>query len=294
MVDVSRLITILAGGAVEAAGVALVAVSFLLIYKATGAVNFAQGDLVTLGAYLGYWTITELGLPLPVAWAVTLTLMFVIGLVLERVAYAPIRERSIYVVVISTLGMALVIRAGLGLWFGNQPKNVASPAGFGVVEVAGARIPRHDLLLVAVAAAAIAAVIAVFTRTAVGRRVRALATDRMAARLQGVRVARTSMVAFGASAALSGLAGLLLAPRVALTLNLGFAPMLTAFFAAILGGFGRLGGVVAGALVLAMAEHLGAGYLSPAYAEVYPFLLMLAVIAVRPGGLFGSELRARL
>jgi branched-chain amino acid transport system permease protein len=291
---VERFVSLTAAGVAQGAIIALVALGFLLIYKATGVVNFAQGELVTLGAYIAVWASTDNDMPLLAGAALAVVALFAVGVLLERFAYAPLRGRSIHVVVISTLGAALVIRAGLLLWQGSAPKRLASPFGFEVFELAGARIPQQNLVIVGVTAACIVAMILVFALTQFGRQLRALAVDRVTAQLQGIRVVRMSMLAFGLSAALSGLAGVLIGPTRQITITLGFGPMLYAFAAAILGSMGRLGGVAIGALALGLVQQLGAGYLSPDYAEIYPFVLMLAVIAVRPQGLLGSETGARL
>lgn len=289
-----RFVALLAAGIAQGAIVAIVALGFLLIYRATGAINFAQGELVTLGAYVAIWASVDLELNLITAYALAVAVLFVVGVALERFAYAPIRDRSIHVVVISTLGASVVIRAGIAVWQGAQPKRLASPLGLDVWRVAGARIPMQNVLIVGVTVLALAVVMFVFARTGVGRQLRALAADRMAAQLQGIRTRRMSMLAFGASASLSALAGVLIAPRVAVTVGLGFSPMLQAFAAAILGGFGNLWGVVVGALAIGLAQQLGAGYIDPGYADLYPFVLMIAVIATRPSGLFGGVARARL
>lgn len=289
-----RFVTLFVTGLAQGAVIAIVALGFLLIYKATGVVNFAQGDLVTLGTYVAIWASVDLELPLLAAYAVAIAALFVVGVLIERFAYAPIRNRSIHVVVISTLGAALVIRAGIVLWRGTAPSRLKGPLGFDIVEVLGARIPQQNLLIIGVTAVCVVAMALLFSRTAFGRQVRALASDRMAAQLQGVRVARMSMLTFGLSAALSALAGVLIAPTRAVTIDFGFSPMLYAFAAAILGGMGSIGGVVVGAVAIGLVQQLGGGYLSPDYAEIYPFVLMLAVIALRPQGLFGNEAGARL
>ncbi|HEU0172225.1 MAG TPA: branched-chain amino acid ABC transporter permease [Acidimicrobiales bacterium] len=289
-----RFVTLFVTGLAQGAVIAIVALGFLLIYKATGVVNFAQGDLVTLGTYVAIWASADLELPLLAAYGVAITALFVVGVLIERFAYAPIRNRSIHVVVISTLGAALVIRAGIVLWRGTAPSRLEGPLGFDIVEVLGARIPQQNLLIIGVTAVCVVAMALLFSRTAFGRQVRALATDRMAAQLQGVRVARMSMLTFGLSAGLSALAGVLIAPTRAVTIDFGFSPMLYAFAAAILGGMGSIAGVVVGAVAIGLVQQLGGGYLSPDYAEIYPFVLMLAVIALRPQGLFGNEAGARL
>jgi branched-chain amino acid transport system permease protein len=289
-----RFLTLAVTGVAQGAVIAIVALGFLLIYKATGVVNFAQGDLVTLGTYIAVWASVDQELPLLLSYVIAVAALFVVGVAIERFAYAPIRNRSIHVVVISTLGAALVIRALILLWQGTRPRRLEGPLGFEVVELFDARIPRQNLLIVAVTAVCVLAVGWLFARTQFGRQVRALASDRMAAQLQGIRVNRMSMLTFGISASLSALAGVLIAPTRSVTVDLGFGPMLYAFAAAILGGMGSIGGVVVGALAIGLVQQLGGGYLSHEYADVYPFLLMLGMIAVRPTGLFGSRSGARL
>lgn len=290
-----RFVTLASTGVMEASIITLVALGFLLIYKATGVINFAQGDLVTLGAYLSLWATVDLRLSYALAYLVTVVALFVVGVALERFAYAPIRNRSVHVVVVSTLGAALIIRSLVASWKGTAPITVEGPFGFtSVWHLAGASIPYQNLLVIGVAAVTTAAMMVIFGRTSFGRQVRALASDQVAARLQGVRVNRLSMITFGLSAALSGLAGALIAPTQSLTPELGFSPMLLAFAAAILGGFGRLGGVVIGALLISFVHQFGGEYLGHQFRDVYPFVLMLAMIAVRPKGLFGDVAGSRV
>ncbi|MEO6122288.1 MAG: branched-chain amino acid ABC transporter permease [Ilumatobacteraceae bacterium] len=289
----SRFVALLSAGISTGSIYALVALGFVTIYKATGVINFAQGDLATLGSYLAFWAVSSLELATGVAYALAIGLMFLVGVGLERITTAPLRGRSVHVVVIATLGAGMAIRAGLGIWQSSRPKRLPSPLGIRTVGLFGARIPYQSILIVAVTAMVVVALILLFERTQFGRQLRALATDTEAARLQGVMVGRMSMLSFGIAGALAGLAGVLFAPVVSVNLNLGFVAMLNGFAAAILGGFGRIGGVVVGALMIGVFEQMAAGYIAPQLREVYPFALMILVIAVRPQGLFGSEIRAR-
>jgi branched-chain amino acid transport system permease protein len=291
---VATFVALLASGMAQGAIVALAALGFLLIYKATGVVNFAQGDLITLGAYLAVWGTGELGLGWLPAYALAIGCMFVIGVVLERVAYAPLRGRSLHVVVIATLGAALVIRTAIGIWQGTQPKYLPSPVAGKVWRVAGAAIAYQRVVIVVATLVVVAAVLWVFQRTSVGRQLRAVAADRETARLYGVRVNRLSMVAFGTSAALAGLAGVLIGPLGSVDQNLGFAVMLGGFAAAILGGFGNLLGVVVGGLMLGIVEQVVGGYWARTYKSALPFVLMILVIAVRPQGLLTRGAGERL
>lgn len=282
----AKFISLAAAGVSQGAVVALAALGFLLVYKATGVVNFAQGDLITLGAYLAIWLSRDMEAPILLAYAGALAMMFGIGVVLERVAYAPLRGRSIHVVVIATLGAAIVIRTVLSLWLGASPVALDTPLRGHLWRIGGAAIPYQRIAIVVVTLVVVAALGWLFGRTDFGRQVRALASDRETARMHGVRSARLSMVAFGLSAALAGLAGVLIGPAASsFDLTLGFSVMLGGFAAAILGGFGSLTGVVLGGFLIGLVEQLLGGYVLRDYRGAFPFVLMILVIALRPQGL---------
>lgn len=289
-----RFVALLASGVAEGAIVSLAALGFLLIYKATGVINFAQGDMITLGAYLAIWASVDLHLPIVAAYAVAVGLMFLIGVVLERVAYAPLRGRSIHVVVISTLGAAIATRTLLGIWQGAEPKHLRSPASGKVLHLAGAAIAYQRVVIVTVTVVVVTVLLWMFHRTGFGRQLRAVAADREVARLYGIRVNRLSMLAFGLSAALAGVAGVLIGPLGSVDLTLGFPAMLAAFAASILGGFGSLNGAVAGALVIGLVERTLGGYVLQDYAVAFPYVLMILVVALRPQGFFSREVGSRL
>jgi branched-chain amino acid transport system permease protein len=290
----ATFIALLASGIALGAIFALGALGFLVLYKATGVISFAHGDLITLSAYLAIWATVDLGLPTVLGYLIAIVALFVIGVLLERIAYAPLRGKSVHVVVISTLGVALVIRAVIGIWQGTLPRSLASPVGQRVWKVAGANISYQRILIVAVTAIAVVALLLLFNRTSIGRQVRALAADSDTAKLQGIRTVRMSMLAWGLSAAVAGLAGVLVGPLAAVDLNLGFGIMLNSFAAAILGGFGSLEGVVVAGLVLGVVNQTFGGYYLRDYKDAYPFVVMILVIAFRPQGLFSRPTSARL
>jgi branched-chain amino acid transport system permease protein len=290
----SKFVALLASGLAEGAIVALAAVGFLLIYKATGVINFAQGDLITLGAYVAIWATQDLGVELVPGYLFTLLVMFAVGIALERLAYAPLRGRSVHVVVIATLGAALVLRAFIGLWQGTTPKFLESPVEGEVVELFGANIAYQRIVIIVVTALVVLLTIAVFQWTQFGRELRATAADRETARLYGVPVTRLSMIAFGLSAALAGLAGILIAPLGSVDLTLGFNVMIAGFAAAIFGGFGSIGGVAIGGFAFGMVEQVFGGYVLRDYKATFPFVLMILVIALRPRGVFTRGAGQRL
>jgi branched-chain amino acid transport system permease protein len=289
-----RFIESAISGVAVASTLALLALGFVLIYRATGVINFAQGDLATLGAYLGIWTTGSLGLPVGLAYLAVLPLMFVFGLLFERLAHAPLRNQSTHVVVLATLGIGMAIRAALQIWRGPNELNLKPLVSANAVHIGHVAIAYQDIFSFVVAAVCIGAVAFVLAKTSLGRQVRATTDDRIAARLYGVRVNRLAPLIFGVGSVLAGVAGLLIAETTAVQLNLGFDLLLNSIAAAIIGGFGRLSGLVLGALVVGMAEQLLGAYVLPNYGEIWPFVAMIFVVAVRPNGLLGGIKGARL
>lgn len=287
-----RFVALLFSGITQGAITAMAAVGLLVLYKATRIINFAHGDLITLGAFIDVWLVTDLGWGYLPGTLTALAAMVVVGVVMERVAVAPLRGRSIHVVVIATLGLGLAIRTLIANWQGNDPKRLASPVQDQNTQFLGAAINHHRLLVVAVTALCLAAAFWFFARTRYGRQLRALASDRDMAQLVGIRVSGLSMASFGIAAALAGLCGMLLAPLSSAQLGLGFAVMLNAFAAMIIGGFGSIGGVVLAGLLIGLVERVIGGYVLSSYASALPFLIMIAAIALRPEGLFGAQLEA--
>jgi branched-chain amino acid transport system permease protein len=282
---VSQFISLFASGLAYGGILALVALGFLVLYKSTGVLNFAHGDLVTLGTYVALWAITDLHFPSVAGYLLAIVLMFVAGVFIERVAYAPLRARPPLVVVIATLAAAIVIEGCIAVWQSSNPTSLPSPLGNKTFTLAGANIPYQSLAVVIVSGIVIAGVLFVFHRTSLGRQVRAVASDPNTARLYGVRTRRLSIIAFGASASLATLAGVLVAPLSTVNLTFGFGLMINAFAAAVLGGFGSLGGVVVGAFAIGMLQQVLGGYVFQSYAPALPFIVMFAVLAFRPEGL---------
>jgi branched-chain amino acid transport system permease protein len=207
----------------------------------------------------------------------------------ERIAYRPLRGRSIHVVVIATFGVSQIVVTLINVFFGASPQGLDPlvPGGF---HLAGqAYIPWQRVIIVVVTLVTTAALIALFNGTQFGRQVRAVASDRETAQLYGVPVGRLSIIAFGLAGSLAGLAGVMVAPVGSIDPNFGFLIMLGGFYAAILGGFGSLGGVVIGGFLIGFVQYVIGSYKWTDYQSLLPFILILGVIAVRPQGLFGNR-----
>jgi branched-chain amino acid transport system permease protein len=281
----SDFVSYMSAGVSEGSITALAALGFLLTHKATGVISFAQGAFVTLGAYIAVWASREQGWPLLLSYLFAIAAMFVVGVASERVAYRPLRGRSIHVVVIATFGISEIVIALIGIWQGTQPKGL-SPIVDGTFELGGAVIPWQRLIILVVTLFTVFAMVMLFKSTQFGRQVRAVAADRETAQLCAVPVGRLSIISFGIAGALAGLAGVLIAPVGGIDLHFGFLIMLGGFYAAILGGFGSLGGVVVGGFMIGFVQYVIGSYWWVNYQQVLPFILLIGIIAVKPTGLF--------
>jgi branched-chain amino acid transport system permease protein len=289
----AKFIALFGSGVAYGAILTLVSLGFVVLYKATGIVNFAHGDLVTLGAYVAYWAGTSLGLPILLTYVVAIVLLFLTGMLVERVAYVPLRKRPPLVVVIATLAVAVIIEGVIDVWQGSTPKALPSPVGNSIWHVGGADISYQRILIVVVTAVVVTGVLLVFQRTSIGRQVRALASDSETARLYGVRTRMVSLGAFGVSAALAALAGVLIAPTSSIDVTFGFTLMINAFAAVVLGGLDSLTGTVIAAMAIGILQQVVGGYFLPNYADSLPLIVMFLVITLRPQGLVGLT-RSRL
>lgn len=289
-----KFVTLLVSGILVGSVMALTAVGFLVLYKATAIVNFAHGDMMTLGAYLAVWSTTQEGLPIYAAYALSIAGMACVGIVLQRIVFVPLRGKSANVVLIATLAVALIIEAILSLWQGPDDKSLVSPFGSRVVHVFSAPISDEALLIIVVAVVLLCFAMWAFQRTQTGREVRAFAANEQMAMLCGVKVRRLSTIAFVTSAVFAGIAGILLGSAFGVDLTFGFAAMITAFGAAIVGGFGSIGGAVIAALVLGLVQQLLGGYVLTNYSSVLPYVIILAAIIIRPKGLFALARQVRV
>lgn len=277
------------------AAITLAAFSFMVPLKATNIVSFAQGDFISLSAFIGAWLITDKGWNWSIAYGATLVIMFVLGIVFERLTHGSLRGRPVDEVIIATLGVAFIIRGFISRWRGANPQSLDSPLRGKFFTIAGGAIPYQRLVIIAVTIVVTGVLYYLFQRTAFGLQLRALATDPEVARLHGVRTTRLAIIAFGISSFLCGLTGLLVGSLSSFDIGLGFAIMLGGFCAAIIGGWGSIAGAFVGGLVLALIERLFGAYYFTHFREMLPLVFLFLFIAVRQRGIFrGAESYGRL
>ena len=278
---------------------ALVALGFVLIYNAVGVVNFAQGEFVMFPAYIAatfllpgiavFGTVMHWQLPVLLVYLLVILVMVVFGLIFNRIAYHPLRDRGWLPVVISTIGVSIFLRNLAQLTWGSQPLVLPSVFPIDTLAIGPLHIRSQDLAIIGATALLIAFQYVLFERTSLGKQMRATAQDRTTARLIGIRVGRIVAITFVYSALLGAISGLLVAPLFTVTKEMGALIALKAFAASIVGGFGSIPGAIIGGLLIGVIETFGGFFLSSAYVDAIAFVILIAVLLVKPSGLFGER-----
>ena len=272
---------------------ALVALGFVLALNAAGAVNFAHGDLVVLGGAVAVVAAAWTGLPGPLLLPVVAFALGLAGVLAARVAILPLAQRPPEATFVATIALAAIIEQGLTVAMGAAPRTAPAFAGSGAVEIAGLAFGRQPLAIVAVGAVLVAAVWFLLERSQTGRRMRAVASDRYMARAVGIPVGRYVVLSLALAGALAGIAGFLLGHQFLVSPTQGAGHMLKAYIAVALGGWGSVPGALAGALAIGVFETVVSTWVGDAWASAALYVVVLAVLSLRPRGLFGEPLGRR-
>ncbi|UYO53079.1 branched-chain amino acid ABC transporter permease [Rhodopseudomonas palustris] len=284
----SELLQFLISGLTVGAVYALVALGFTLVYHASDVVNFAQGEFVMLGGMVTVFAYAA-GVPLPLAALVAVIVAVVVGLLLYWLAIAPARGASAVSLIIITIGASILLRGAAQIVFDKQFHKLPAFSGDMPIHLLGAVIQPQSLWVLGGAALVVLTLYYVMERTLIGKAVVATAANRLAARLVGVNVATVMALAFGGSAAIGAIAGILITPITLTSYDVGTLLALKGFAAAMLGGMGNPLGAVIGGLLLGLLESFGAGYVSSTYKDAIAFIVILAVLFVAPQGLVGRR-----
>lgn len=268
---------------------ALVALGFVLIYRATNAVNFAQGDFAMLGAFSMVVLSIDCGLPYWLSIIITLVALMLFGALFNLAVYYPLRKRGFLPVIISTIGASILLENGVLAAYGPRPQSLPTALGGQGLTIGDVFIDSQYLLIIVVTAAMVAFQFFFFERTFIGKKLQAVSQDKEMASLLGISVGRMIMVTFVYSATLGGLAGVLVAPILFVSVGMGSTIALKAFAASIIGGFGDVRGAIAGGLVLGVIETFGAAYISVPYKDAFAFLALFVILLFRPQGIFGER-----
>lgn len=274
-------------GLADGAILALAALGFVLIYKATQVINFAQGEFLLFGAYMVYTGFVVLGLPFALASVFGLLAAIALGIVLERFILRPMIGESAISVIMVTIGVSAVLKSLIQLFYGTavveQPKILPT----GSVEFLGATVPLNRLLAIAIAAVVLAGFTYFFRKSRHGIAMRAVADDQQAALTVGISVPRVFALAWILAAVSALIAGVLLADLSAVDQNIA-AFGLIVFPVVILGGLDSVPGTIVGGLTIGLLKQFVSGYADPGLAEVVPYLVLVGILMVRPYGIFGE------
>jgi branched-chain amino acid transport system permease protein len=264
----------------------LVALGLTLIFSILDVINFAHGEFYMLGGFVTYYTFAVLGVNYFVTLVVAVVAVGVAGVLAERVVFRHLRGKTLNAFIVS-LGLLWVMQASAQLAFGVLDKSVPSAVS-GILRVFGFIISRERLMVIVTASALMAALYVFLKLTRTGQAMRAVAQDADAAALQGIDIEAMSALGFGVGCALAGAAGALLAPVFAVSPTMGTLPVVKAFIIIIVGGMGSLPGAVLGGLLLGAVEGIGTLFMSSAAVNMLGFLVVIAILLVRPRGLFGA------
>jgi branched-chain amino acid transport system permease protein len=282
---VQQVVSGLASGGIYGA----LALAIVLIHRATGVLNFAQGELATLSAFL-CWTLMSHGWAFWPAFGATIVLSFVGGVVLEQTVIRPIQSGPLLGIVILTIGLLIAVN-GLDTWiWGGAAKQFHGPFSTSPIDVGGVAFSKQDIGVIAISVVAVLLTFLLFTRTKLGLGLRAAAANPAEARLTGVRVPAMLALGWGLAAALGAVAGVMAAPALFLEPNMMQTVLLYAFAAAVLGGMDSPLGAVIGGLVLGVLLNLVGTYVHWVGGELrlaVALAVILGVLLVRPAGLFG-------
>lgn len=269
---------------------ALIALGFVLIYRATNVVNFAQGDFAMLGAFAMVVVTIDLGLPYWIGILATLIILPLAGALFNLAVYFPLRNRGFLPVIISTLGASIFLENGMLAAYGPRPQSLPPVFASEGINLGPVFLDTQYLVILVITVVMVALTYVFFERTLLGKKMQATSQDKEMASLLGIPVAVMIMLTFAYSAALGGLAGILVAPIIFVSVGMGSAIALKAFAATIIGGFGDVKGSIVGGLALGVIETLGAHYVSVPFKDGFAFLVLFAFLLIRPQGLFGERI----
>ncbi|HET9949377.1 MAG TPA: branched-chain amino acid ABC transporter permease [Longimicrobiales bacterium] len=264
---------------------ALVALGLTLVYGVLKVPNFAHGALYTAGAYVVYQTLVSGGGSYVLATLAAVLAVAVIAAVMEWVVFRPLQGKTPVHAMIAALGVLFFLEGTADVIWGPDFRQVPTPLD-GVVNVAGVSITEQRVLVIVAAIVTMAALYLLLKRTLVGMSIEAMAQDPEGALLVGIDTRRVALVTFALSGVLAAVAGALIAPLVLVFPTMGASVTLKAFVIVILGGMGSVPGAIVGGYLLALAETMAGTYVAFAFSELIAFAVLVAVLVVRPTGLF--------
>ena len=276
---------------------AIIALGYTMVYGIAKMLNFAHGDVIMIGAYVSFCTTAYLGLPTVLSVIIAMLVCTLLGIVIERLAYKPLRDASSLAVLITAIGVSYLLQNTALLIWGSNPRIFTSVASFSPISLAGGQLVISPEAIITISACiVIMAALSLFTAKAkMGKAMRAVSEDKGAAQLMGVNVNFTISVTFAIGSALAAVAGVLLCSAYpTLSPTTGSMPGIKAFTAAVFGGIGSIPGAMIGGILLGIIEIFGKAYISTKLSDAIVFAVLIVVLLVKPEGLLGRRVREKV
>ena len=276
---------------------AIIALGYTMVYGIAKMLNFAHGDIIMVGAYISFCVTSYLGLPAWVSVVAAVAVCTVLGIVIEGLAYKPLRGTPSLAVLITAIGVSYFLQNAAQLIWSSSPKNFTSVVTMKPISLAGGKIVITGEVMLTVAACILVMVgLTLFTsKTRTGKAMRAVSEDRDAAQLMGINVNQTISTTFAIGSALAAIAGVLLCSTVpTLQPTTGSMPGIRAFTAAVFGGIGSIPGAMLGGILLGIIETFSKAYLSTQFSDAIVFSVLIVILLVKPAGLLGKQIQEKV
>ena len=275
---------------------ALIALGYTMVYGIAKMLNFAHGDVIMIGAYVAYVSISTLNLSPFFAVLIAVVTCTLLGILIERVAYKPLRNSSPLTVLITAIGVSYLLQNIALLIFGSKAVNFTSVVSLPAFEIVpGLTVPGETAVTIAVSVVIMAALMIFINHTKAGQAMLAVSEDRGAAQLMGVNVNGTISLTFAIGSALAAIAAVLLCSSYpVLSPYTGAMPGIKAFVAAVFGGIGSIPGAMIGGILLGVIENLSKAYISSQMSDAIVFLILIIVLLVKPTGILGKKINEKV
>lgn len=276
---------------------AIIALGYTMVYGIAKMLNFAHGDVIMIGAYVAFFAVNSTSLPAPLAVLLAMVVCLILGVVIEYLAYRPLRGSTSLAVLITAIGVSFLLQNSALIAWGSNPKSFPSLVPLGSVHLFNdAVIISGEALTTILTCVIVMLGLTIFTqKTKMGKAMRAVSEDKAAAQLMGINVNMTISVTFAIGSALAAVAGVLLCSTYPILIpTTGAMPGIKAFTAAVFGGIGSIPGAMLGGILLGIIETFGKAYISTALSDAIVFAVLIVVLLVKPTGLLGKKTRVKV
>ena len=274
---------------------ALLALGYTMVYGIIQLINFAHGEIYMIGAFAGFYSASTLGLPLIPTLLVAMVVSAIAGIIIEKIAYKPLRNSPRITLLITAIGVSLFLQNLMRILVGSNPKPFPDLINAGSINIGPIQIEWKTILMFAISALLVVLLQFIVYKTKVGKAMRASSQDTEAASLMGINVNNTISFTFAIGSALAGIAGVLVAISYpSITPYMGVMPGLKAFVAAVLGGIGSIPGALVGGIAIGLLETFSKAYISTNFSDAIVFAVLIIILLIKPSGLLGKKTNVKV